>query len=314
MANYNCSSCEELRQKDPNLLINGFSDDNCENLSKGNGLTGDGDTCEDLDLMNDCFVGNMEREVKSYEACDWKPFMRKFIPNLWTTLKAMICAICGLQCKVDFANTGYSFSIGEDESDGSYVVAGKGVSFLEYDQGQETTNIYAQYVAGGLLRVGGSLALSTSNFTDIASCWNFDDDGEEPTKSASRKGHSIWNNTETQTINGETYHPMKYMGRAGELLYEIRINLEVYPEIKKIFAGVSGPTGGGIYQTNLTVGDAGDVMYGQNIDSPTHTVPDNWIYIQMRMIDIGYLIATTDHHYSPRGYMGIRFNTDNIEC
>ena len=31
-----------------------------------------------------------------YEVRDWKKFMKQFIPNLWTTLKAIICAICGL--------------------------------------------------------------------------------------------------------------------------------------------------------------------------------------------------------------------------
>lgn len=97
-ATTNCSACEEIRQIDPNLIVNGFTDDNCQSLMNDTGLvtTDDHDDCTDLDLMNDCFIGNMETELASYDICDWKDFMKKFIPNLWTLLKAMICSMCGI--------------------------------------------------------------------------------------------------------------------------------------------------------------------------------------------------------------------------
>ncbi len=98
MANRNCEACEDLRQDAPELIVNGFDSTMCASLKNDTGLkpsAGHND-CTDLDKMNDCFVGNMADEIEDYDVCDWKTFMQRFIPNLWTTLKAMICAICGI--------------------------------------------------------------------------------------------------------------------------------------------------------------------------------------------------------------------------
>lgn len=102
MANLNCSACEELRQTDPNLIVNGFGETECTSLQNDTGLnpSSGNDDCTDLNNMNDCLVGNMADEVDAYEVCDWKTFMKKFIPNLWTALKGIICAICGLWTSV----------------------------------------------------------------------------------------------------------------------------------------------------------------------------------------------------------------------
>lgn len=98
MANLNCSACEDIRQTSPEFVVNGLTDDICTSLANDTGLNpgDDHNDCTDLHNLNDCLVGNMETEVDAYDVCDWKEFMKNFIPNLWSTLKAMICAICGL--------------------------------------------------------------------------------------------------------------------------------------------------------------------------------------------------------------------------
>lgn len=98
MANVSCSACEDLRQTDPNLIVNGFTDTECTSLQNDTGLSPSSghDDCTDLNNLNDCLVGNEATEVESYDVCDWKTFMKKFIPNVWTVLKGIICAICGL--------------------------------------------------------------------------------------------------------------------------------------------------------------------------------------------------------------------------
>lgn len=98
MANISCTACEELRQEAPEFVMSGLTDDMCTSLMNDTGIepSSGHDDCEDLNNLNDCLVGNMEAEVKAYNVCDWKKFAEEFIPNLWTTLKAMICAICGL--------------------------------------------------------------------------------------------------------------------------------------------------------------------------------------------------------------------------
>jgi len=98
MANISCTSCEEIRQEAPSLIVNGLDDNMCASLQNDTGLVASKghDDCTDLNNLNDCLVGNEADEVDMYDVCDWKTFMKQFIPNLWTTLKAMICAICGL--------------------------------------------------------------------------------------------------------------------------------------------------------------------------------------------------------------------------
>lgn len=97
-SNYKCEACDALREDAPSLICNGFDDDMCVSLQNDTGLNpSSGNTdCEDLNNLNDCLIGNQEQEVDLYEVCDWKAYMKQFIPNLWTTLKAIICAICGL--------------------------------------------------------------------------------------------------------------------------------------------------------------------------------------------------------------------------
>lgn len=98
----NCSACDDLKETSPNFAVNGFTNSMCTSLKNNTGLVPSSghDDCEDLNDLNDCLVGNMTREVDSYQSCDWKKFAKAFIPNLWTTLKAMICAICGLWTNV----------------------------------------------------------------------------------------------------------------------------------------------------------------------------------------------------------------------
>lgn len=102
MANINCEACDEIRQTSPGLIINGLGDEECTSLQNDTGLNpSSGHTdCEDLNNLNDCLVGNMAAEVDAYEVCDWKPFMKKFIPNVWTTLKGIICALCGIWTRI----------------------------------------------------------------------------------------------------------------------------------------------------------------------------------------------------------------------
>ena len=58
MADINyCEACETLKEVDANLVVNGFTDENCANLQANTGLAGDSDDCTDLNTMNDCLIG-----------------------------------------------------------------------------------------------------------------------------------------------------------------------------------------------------------------------------------------------------------------
>lgn len=334
MANINCSSCAELRETAPSLIVNGFDDTMCASLKNDTGLnpSSGNDNCTDLNNMNDCLVGNMDSEIDAYEVCDWKEFMHKFIPNVWTTLKAMICSICGLwtnvhnlwklasriDCLVDYLYNGASFSFSEYSTDTkSYLVAGKGVSFLNISASGTASDINLTYIAGGLARLSGSCLFYSADFTDGASVYNFDTNAVNPRKTKERKGNSVW-----------VGHDQKPGGAASELVYEIRLLKSEFPQIRSLFGGMLLNASGGGYHGNFAVINEGSYAYGQHgvcdlrTGNPTesgydhgHLVPKGWVYVQCRITWVESLNATAKGvQYTPNGFLGIRMNQAAIDC
>ncbi len=334
MATHNCNSCEELRQTSPEFVLDGLTDEMCTSLQNNTGISpsSGNDDCEDLHNINDCLIGNTATEVNSYENCDWKKFMKMFIPNVWTTFKAVICSICGiwnnirsiqelidrLNCLVAYMVTGYEFKFTETSDDTtSYLVAGKGVSFSNVSASGTAGDINITYIAGGVATIGGSVLLYTSDFTDRISSYNYDNNGVNPTKSTSRDGNAIWNDTNT-----------KPGGYTSELVYEIRILKTEYPQIKRFFSNTGLNMDGGAYHVEFFRFAEGEYAYGQHGrcdtddgdpvhsgDSRGHLVPDNWEYIQCRVTWIERLSGDADgSQVSPRGFIGIRMNPQGIEC
>lgn len=321
MANYNCSACSELRENAPNVIVNGITETECNYLKNNGGLSGQSDNCTDLERLNDCLVGNMEDEVDAFEVCEWKPFMKNFIPNVWTTMKGIICAICGvwkrleqIECTLGYMTEGTTFRFDEATDGDAYVVAGKGVSFLKPGSGEHQSNVALTYIAGGLINGSGSYAFYDSDFTDDGSCGNFDLGGTYR-ESTARKGNSVWAST------GEG-------AKGGELIAEFRLKKSAFPQIGRMFRGfgIENLTGG--YNVALSVfdGDDGNVYaYGQHgwceTDGsvsesgydPGHLVPKGWIYLQLRMSYI-WVLRHDGNVFSPRFFMGVRLNPNEIEC
>lgn len=329
--NVNCSACDELKENASDFYNNGVTKTVCSSLKNDTGfnpkLTTLHTDCEDLDDANDCLVGLMEPELKMYELCDWKEFMKKFIGNIHQVIKAIICAICGiwenihkLWCNVNFLFKGASFSIGENTEGDAYAVAGKGVSFL-LASGTEvhTSDLALVYVAGGLLRGTGSFKFYNNDFEEPnkTECGNFDK-GSTYSKGYQRKGNSIW---------GKTGRPAE----GGELICEFRIKKSKYPQLKTIFSGYGQETGGGGYHVIAQHFDEGAYAFGQHgwcdddgkpsepsraeygtYDSG-HKVPAGWRYIQLRLT-YAFDMNASGTQYSPIYHMGVRMNQDEIDC
>lgn len=326
----NCSACDDLKQTSSSFAVNGLSEGMCASLKNNTGLStsDDHDDCEDLNLLNDCLVGTMDKEVSSYAICDWKSFMKDFIPNLWTTFKAMICAICGiwkniekLYCLVEYMFEGASFEFGEVAASGkeSYVMAGKGVDFSIRKKGDDHSyDVTILYIAGGLARLFGSLRLFTTSYKDA--------DGND------QDGNSVWN------MQNE-------MPRGGERLFELRIKKSEYPQIKRFFNGDGfASAGNGIfYQCYIEYFNEGEWAYGQhgwcksdgtaytssddgydNTYSAGHKVRDGWMYVQLRLgykgtlttyeVEDGKGNTKTGLNLTPAGMLGIRMNQAEINC
>lgn len=331
MANVNCSACSDLRETAPELALYGFSDEMCASLQNNTGLNPSSghDDCTDLNDMNDCLIGNMESELPSYEVCGWKKFMKKFIPNLWTTLKGIICTLCGvwkylkrIDCIVDYITSEHDFKFGEyAENTTSHIVAGKGVSFLNVSSSGTAGDITINFIAGGLARVVGSCLFYDTDFTEQVACYNFDDNGDGTRKNRNRVGNPYW--------NGSNEKPGNSADKPGtELVYEVRILNSEFPQIAEYVSGFGINSEGGGYHAEIEVFNEGKYAYGQhgNCDRDDgsvshsyhdrgHLVPKGWTYIQMRISWIESMSGSADgKQYTPKGFMGIRMNPDAIDC
>ena len=330
-----CNSCEDLRTNSPAFYQKGVTTAVCTSLKNDTGFsTSNGhNDCTDLNHANDCLVGDMETEVKSYGVCDWRKFMTLFIGNLHTVLKAIICAICGiwtkladlisrvtrLECEVKYLFEGAEFTLSETSDTNSYVVAGKGVSFLERSSDGHSSDVTILYIAGGLCRVGGSLTFHQSNFTEPGTneCYNFDTGTLR--KSNARSGNSVWHDTG----NIDT-----------ELVYEIRISKSEYPQIASMYSGIGMEGEGYGFHIGVQVFGAGQYAWGQHgscytkatgnhaAGDPTqdgydhgHLVPEGYIFVQVRMNYIFTLVGGSGvANATPRAFLGMRASRGAIQC
>lgn len=97
MSNINCSACNELRTEAPTFVTSGVTSGVCSSLKNDTGLSATNGHNNETDMTDaiDCLVGRMDDELEAYDACDWKDFMHKWIPNNHETLKAMLCSDSG---------------------------------------------------------------------------------------------------------------------------------------------------------------------------------------------------------------------------
>ena len=102
MSKINCEACDDLKTYAPDFVANGVTKNVCTSLKNDTGLGTNGDhtDCDDLDDANDCLIGQLGEEIDSYDVCEWREYMHRFVPNVHTMLKAIICAICGIWIKI----------------------------------------------------------------------------------------------------------------------------------------------------------------------------------------------------------------------
>lgn len=100
MSEINCNACDTLKTTAPNVVQNGITDTECASLAVDTGLNPNlspkHNDAEDLHNMNDCLIGRQAGDLEKFNICDWQNFMERFIPNLYETLKGIICAIGGV--------------------------------------------------------------------------------------------------------------------------------------------------------------------------------------------------------------------------
>lgn len=257
MANVNCSACDELRQDAPSLVVNGFDDTMCASLQNDTGLNASNgnDDCTDLNNLNDCLVGNLASEVDAYEVCDWKDYTKKFANNTWTTLKGIVCAICGLwtnvhnlwttvnlhECQINSISAQQTFNIdGLTEAE-----LGIGVDWrLSGEHYAYPTIVGNAFV----LRINGSLEFTGSK----------------------------WLNFTGNTDDGNW------------LVYRYKLNKEKYG-IKRIWSNpIHSNNAGDIsgYIQSFAEGETTPGYWGYDDPNGAVTVPEGYIYLDIRVSNI----------------------------
>lgn len=253
MANTNCNACEELRNTSANFVVNGITDTECNSLKNDTGLNPSSghDDCTDLNNINDCLVGNMAEEVEAYDVCDWKTFMKKFIPNVWTTFKAIICAICGLwtqfsriDCIVNSINRSAVINITKDN-----ITLAPGVSYRSDDSAIPSIsgNSHCAYLTGGL---------------------HFDNSWVDSTS---------WLDSDGDTANG------------GRLVYTYKINKSTH-KVRAIWpCPITEANAGSGLIGHLQIFGEGETAWGYDSKSDSTgavTVPSGYIYAQVRLVSV----------------------------
>ena len=174
MSQISCSACEDLRTDAPNFVLNGIGETEIASLKNNTGYnasSGNND-CTDLENAVDCLVGNMADEVDAYEVCDWKDFMKRFIPNVWNVLRSIVASICGLWCYMKQFTEQKSYGLHAYEDDdptkpainGFKIAQGVSVNYSGVD-----TAATAIYIYGNVARVTGTLrfdGLMPSSYTN----------------------------------------------------------------------------------------------------------------------------------------------------
>ncbi len=121
-----CNACADLRDNSSEFYTNGVTENVCNSLSNDKGFNPESehDDCDDLHLANDCLIETLIEKLPAYDVCDWKDFMGDYMPNQYNMNEAIICALCGMWCRLGklLNPTHISF----DEKD---FIAGEGVAF-----------------------------------------------------------------------------------------------------------------------------------------------------------------------------------------
>lgn len=261
---YSCEACEELRQEVPQLVCNGFDDDMCASLKNDTGLsaTSGHNDCTDLNNLNDCLIGNMADELELYEVCDWKTYTKMLVGNIWTTLKAIICAICGIWTNIhNLWDTINNMSDNTDRIDcivksmtsvKTFNIDGLTEADLGTGVQWRTTGDHAAYpsIVGNafVMRVNGSL-----HFTG-----------------------SKWLNFTGNTDDGNW------------LVYRYKLKKSKYGLITAWSAPIMANNAGNIlgYAQVYGAGEKTPGYWGWDDSNGAVTVPDGWIYIDIRISNI----------------------------
>ena len=302
MANINCNACEELRQLDPELVVKGWSNTECTSFKNDTGLkpsSGHND-CTDLEMMNDCLIGNLDADLEKYDVCDWKKFMHRMLSNLWTVLTAIKCALCGIWTNIHNLWTKINEILEELTRHWNKITE------ILNDLVQVWNNIRTINSTITTLQCYTNFLLSSRNMSALIDESNFvpgtavsfdrQDDkailpslvisGSTYTISGSIRVHltnSHWDDLGTNN-NGGTVSGNKLNVRGGYTLCVVKIPKADFPWLGGLASCVGSFVNSGISELFIQVRGEGDTYPGQwGDDSADVTVPAGQIHIRVAL-------------------------------
>lgn len=319
MSLISCSSCEDLRQDAPNLILNGLGDTEIASLKNNTGYnpSNDNNDCTDLENAIDCLIGSMINEIEAYDVCDWKEFMKAYLPNHWTVDRSLLASLCGAWCYIRQLTVGKNYGLHAYEDDDPTKPAINGfkiASGVKVNYSSVGTAPAAIYIYGNTARVTGTLRFDgymPSTYTNGQNVYwtDFYNGGTDITNVA---GHS--------SAHGDTPN-------GGLLLYQYEIDPCDFG-FSRIFSVSLFPGTAGDFRCRLvTVAKGGyypydwgvDTTQPGNVDGMQQYSPldDNKILIQCRLEYVNTWGITGANHVAnvtPNGITGVLPCTNEISC
>lgn len=324
MANKDCGACNDLNSVAPTLAISGLDDTMCTSLQNNTGLnpsSGHND-CDDLNDLNDCLIGNLDQELNAYEVCDWKTFMHKLLPNLWTNLKAIICAICGIWKQFDkiwcwlenLSKPQKNDTLTPDDDKVRYRAVDGVTSRYDPQHPVASDAPLRIQVIGGIAKITGSLHLEGNMPNDYTSGGN--------------TGRVPWLNFfkgQTNVVN--RYNRSSYDGNCpsgGFLLYEYEVKACDWG-FKKGYDAPLHPSSAGDFICRIMFYEEGDeypydcgwkLEDGKNAGqtyTPTSSKYDTLIQVRLMYVN-SWGIAHENGNITPNGVAMVKPCTDSWDC
>lgn len=280
----NCKACNDLRTNAPNVLVNGIDDTACTSLKNNTGLnpSTSTDDCADLENLNDCLVRNMEEEIDAYDVCDWKDFMKRFIPNVYNVMAGIICAICGLWTNIKNIWTKINYLLCVVEN-------------LTKDLDFQVTQDNIKWFNGVTARTEGE-TVAVPSITGNAYCGYLTGSIKLPDDFGTR-------------------FPNENLNTNGALLYEYRIKMSDF-KLRKIYNGnLQENASGQCVHAHIFkfTSNSPTRPYGPgNTGYADYTVPEGWTYLQIRMSSYEKLPSSGNMTLS--GVIPVLMNPNSFDC
>lgn len=93
-----CEACEALLSYAPAFINDGVTASICNSIQNNTGFVPSNNhvNYDDMQDAIDCLIGALQQKIDSYDICDWKPFEKELLENVYKIYSAINCELKGI--------------------------------------------------------------------------------------------------------------------------------------------------------------------------------------------------------------------------